>query len=101
MPRFVLVTIGPASSTGSPMTFMMRPSVSSPTGMVIVAPVSTTSWPRTRPSVEVHGDGAHRVLAEMLRDLEDEAHIAILRLERVQDAGRSASNCTSTTAPVT
>ena len=50
--RCLRVLIGPASSTGSPMTFMMRPSVSSPTGTVIGLPVSTTSWPRTRPSVE-------------------------------------------------
>ena len=33
------------------MTFMMRPSVSGPTGTVIGAPVSVTSWPRTMPSV--------------------------------------------------
>ena len=33
------------------MTFMMRPSVSSPTGTAIGSPVSLTSWPRTRPSV--------------------------------------------------
>ena len=45
------VRIGPASSTGSPMTFMMRPSVPSPTGTGIGAPVSVTGWPRTRPSV--------------------------------------------------
>ena len=51
MERRDLVTTGPASSTGSPMTFMMRPSVSSPTGTVIGAPVSVTAWPRTRPSV--------------------------------------------------
>ena len=43
--------IGPASSTGSPTTFMMRPSVPSPTGTAIGSPVSVTSWPRTRPSV--------------------------------------------------
>ena len=36
-------SIGPASSTGSPMTLMMRPSVSSPTGTEIGAPVSVTS----------------------------------------------------------
>ena len=42
--------IGPASSTGSPMTFMMRPRVPAPTGTEIGAPVSVTSWPRTRPS---------------------------------------------------
>ena len=33
----------------------------------------------------VHGDGAHRVLAEMLRDLEDEPVAAVLGLERVQN----------------
>ena len=43
--------IGPASSTGSPMTFMMRPSVPSPTGTEMALPVSFTCWPRTRPSV--------------------------------------------------
>lgn len=37
------VTIGPVSSTGSPMTFMMRPSVSRPTGTSIGAPVSATT----------------------------------------------------------
>ena len=43
--------IGPASSIGSPITFMMRPSVPAPTGTWIGPPVSLTSWPRTRPSV--------------------------------------------------
>jgi hypothetical protein len=40
------------SSTGSPITFQMRPSVASPTGTEIGAPVSVTSVPRERPSVE-------------------------------------------------
>src|SRR5262249_980239 len=44
--------IGPASSTGSPITFMMRPSVPGPTGTEIGRPVSVTFWPRTRPSLE-------------------------------------------------
>src|SRR3954469_11504022 len=39
-------------STGSPMTFQMRPSVWSPTGTEIDVPVSVTSVPRERPSVE-------------------------------------------------
>src|SRR5260221_5584362 len=43
--------IGPASSTGSPITFMIRPRVPGPTGTMIWPPVSTTSWPRVRPSV--------------------------------------------------
>jgi hypothetical protein len=47
----MVVLIGPASSIGSPMTFMMRPSVPGPTGTMIEEPVSTTGWPRVRPSV--------------------------------------------------
>ena len=85
MARRCWVLTGPASSTGSPMTFMMRPSVSSPTGTAIGSPVSMTSWPRTRPSVDVHGDGADRVLAEMLGDLEHEPVAVVLGLERIQD----------------
>jgi len=34
------------------MTFIILPRVSGPTGILIGAPVSTTSWPRTNPSVE-------------------------------------------------
>jgi hypothetical protein len=36
----------------SPRTLKMRPSVTSPTGTVMEAPVSTTSMPRAMPSVE-------------------------------------------------
>src|SRR4051794_21246167 len=39
------------SSTGSPSTFQMRPSVWSPTGTEIGRPVSVTSMPRASPSV--------------------------------------------------
>ena len=85
MARLLGVLIGPASSTGSPMTFMMRPSVSSPTGTAIGRPVSVTSWPRTRPSVESMAIGAHGVLAQMLGDLEHQAVALVLRLQRVQD----------------
>ncbi len=42
---------GSPSSIGSPSTLKIRPSVSSPTGTLIGAPVSTTSSPRARPSV--------------------------------------------------
>ena len=76
---------GPASSTGSPMTFMMRPSV----------PVADRHRDRLA-GVDhllaahqafggVHGDGAHGVLAEMLGDLEHQPVAAVLGLERVQD----------------
>jgi F-type H+-transporting ATPase subunit beta len=62
-----ITLIGPRSSMGSPTTFMIRlrglvgsearkkelshPRAAGPTGMVMGAPVSTTFWPRTRPSV--------------------------------------------------
>ena len=85
MARRAVVTIGPASSTGSPITLMMRPSISSPTGTMMGAPVSATGVPRTRPSVEVHGDGANRVLAEMLRHFENEAIALIGGLQSIQD----------------
>ena len=42
---------GPASSTGSPTTFRMRPRTSGPTGIEIGPLVFFTGWPRTRPSV--------------------------------------------------
>merc|ERR1711871_73405 len=43
----------PISSTGTPRTLKIRPSVFAPTGTVIGAPVSLTLAPLLRPSVEV------------------------------------------------
>jgi hypothetical protein len=83
------------------MTFMMRPSVSSPTGTEIGAPVSCHRLAAHQTFGGVHGDGAHGVLAEMLRDFENQAVAAVGGFERVQDGGRPPSNCTSTTAPMT
>lgn len=48
---YCLVLMGPLSSIGSPMTFMILPKVSGPTGILIGAPESRTFWPLTRPSV--------------------------------------------------
>ena len=42
---------GPILSTGSPITFSTRPSVSLPTGTVTGAPRLSAFMPRTRPSV--------------------------------------------------
>lgn len=111
--RMATPTMGPRSSIGSPMTFMMRPRQAGPTGMRMGAPVSTTAWPRTRPSVPahgddkkksglirepgsrkqrtVHGDGADRVLSQVHRNLEDEAVLEALDLERVEDRGKVVS----------
>ncbi len=76
---------GPASSTGSPMTLMMRPSVPRRPAREIGAPVSVTSWPRTRPSVVSMATVRTVDFAEMLRDFEHQAIAVILGLERVED----------------
>ena len=65
-------SIGPSSSTGSPITFSTRPSVSVPTGTVIGPPVSIAFMPRTRPSVGFMRDAAHAAFAEVLRHLGDD-----------------------------
>jgi hypothetical protein len=61
--------MSPSLSTGLPMTFITRPSVARPTGTVIGRPRSSAGIPRTMPSVGLHGDRAHAVLAEVLVDL--------------------------------
>src|SRR6266436_8496701 len=92
---------GPPSSTGSPITFMMRPSVPAPTGTMIGLPVSVTSPPRTRPSV---------VSMAMVRTVDSPRCWATSSTRRLpllvvsmafRMAGRCPSNCTSTTAPMT
>src|SRR5665213_3269475 len=101
MARRVVVLTGPASSTGSPTTLMMRPSVSSPTGTEIGSPVSVHSWPRTRPS---------EVSIATVRTVFSPRCCATSRTRRLPPfvvssafriAGRWSSNCTSTTAPMT
>jgi hypothetical protein len=76
--------MGPRSSMGSPVTFMIRPRVPRPTGIMMGAPVSVALDPRTRPSVPasihqfcacrfiqraqltVHGNTPDDVLTQML-----------------------------------
>ena len=65
-----MVSIGPRSSTGSPMTFMIRPSVSGPTGMEIGAPVSTHRLAAHQAVGGVHRDGADHALAQFLGHLQ-------------------------------
>ena len=75
----------PASSTGSPTTFMMRPSVPSPTGTAIGLPVSVTVLAAHQALAGVHRDGAHGRFAEMLGNFEHQALALVLGLQRVQD----------------
>ncbi len=84
MPRVALVMIGPASSIGSPMTFMMRPRHSSPTGTAIGAPVFGD-----RLAAHETFSGVHRWCGRCSRRgagrFENQAVAEVLRLQRVQD----------------
>mmetsp|Transcript_81851 Transcript_81851/g.166775 ORF Transcript_81851/g.166775 Transcript_81851/m.166775 type:complete len:295 (-) Transcript_81851:37-921(-) len=51
MARSEVALIGPRSSMGSPVTLMIRPRVSGPTGTMMGFPVSVTGMPRAKPSV--------------------------------------------------
>lgn len=97
----VLVSIGPLSSIGSPITFIILPNVSGPTGILIGAPVSLTYWPLTRPSVES---------IAIVLTLESPKCCATSRTNLWSTPSTSSafniggiypSNCTSTTAPIT
>ena len=50
---------------------------------------------------DVHRDAAHRVLAELLGHLEHQAMAVVVVSSALRIGGRSPSNCTSTTAPIT
>src|SRR5262245_32934632 len=100
MTRLLEVLMGPASSTGSPITFMMRPSVSSPTGTAIAAPVSVTSWPRTSPSVESMAT-VRTVFSPKCCATSSTRRLPRFWVSReLRISGRCPSNWTSTTAPV-
>src|SRR3954468_12268019 len=93
--------IGPCSSIGSPMTFMIRPRGLGPTGTRIWEPVALTVWPRVRPSVEsiaiVRTTFSPRCCAtSSTRRLPP---LSVSRAVRI--GGRSPSKATSTTAPIT
>ncbi len=68
----------------------MRPSVSGPTGTLIGAPVSTTSLPRTMPSVLSMAMQRTVRLAELLRHFEHQRLVVVLGVQRVLDEGQLA-----------
>ena len=93
--------IGPRSSIGSPMTFMMRPSVFGPTGTRICEPVSVTSWPRVRPSVESMAI-VRTVFSPRCWATSSTRRLPLLSVSSAERiAGSSPSKATSTTAPMT
>src|SRR5574341_1119051 len=80
---------------------MMRPSVSGPTGTVMAAPVSTASWPRTRPSV-VSMATVRTVFSPRCCATSSTSRLPwFWACSAFRMAGRSPSNWTSTTAPRT
>jgi hypothetical protein len=93
--------IGPRSSIGSPMTLIILPSVSGPTGTMIGFPVSDTSCPLMRPSVE----SSAIVLTLLPPKCWATSRTSLISNPYTSRAlrigGRLPSNCTSTTAPIT
>src|SRR5690606_31034817 len=99
--RVSVAWIGPASSTGSPITLMMRPSISGPTGTEIGAPVSATDWPRTRPSVESMAM-QRTVFSPRCCATSSTRRLPWLSVSSAfRIAGKLSSKATSTTAPMT
>ena len=67
------------------MTFMMRPSVSSPTGTEIGFAGVGHFGAAHEALGGVHGDGAHGVFAEVLRHFEHQPAAVVDGLERVEN----------------
>ena len=81
----------PLLSIGRPRTSNTRPSVASPTGTVIGAPVSRTGDAAGEPVGRRHRHGADPVVAEVLLDLAHERILALaLDLDGVEDLGQLA-----------
>ncbi len=103
MARVALVLMGPASSTGSPMTFMMRPSVSTPTGTMIGSPVSLCFLTANETFGRVQWRWCARCLrrgAGQLREPDDGPDCPLQARSRISGSWPSG-NLTSTTAPMT
>ena len=79
-------------STGSPITFQMRPSVWSPTGTEIGCSRVDDLDAAGEPVGRVHGDGPDAIVAEVLLHLRDQlaraAVLGDLDAERVVDLGQ-------------
>src|SRR4051812_22476377 len=93
--------IGPRSSIGSPITFMIRPSVLGPTGTRISEPVERTSWPRVRPSVESMAMVRTTFSPRCCATSSTRRWPPLSVSSAVRIGGSSPSNATSTTAPIT
>jgi hypothetical protein len=75
---------GPASSTGSPITFMMRPRVPSPTGTDRLAGVNDFLT-ANQTLGGIHRDGTNRVFAQVLSNFQHQAVALVVCFKSVQD----------------
>src|ERR1700761_7910690 len=88
------------------MTLRIRPRVSGPTGTRIGAPVSTTSWPRVRPSVASMAMARTAfsprccATSNTRRTFLPVRGSVLVVSSAFKIAGRAPSNSTSTTAPM-
>ena len=70
--RTAVALIGPISSTGSPITFSTRPSVSLPTGTLTGRAQAVGLHAAHQAVGGLQRDGAHAALADVLRHLDDD-----------------------------
>jgi len=98
---YLVVWIGPRSSMGSPITLMILPSVSGPTGTMMGLPVSNTAWPRTSPSVESKAIVRTLFPPKCWATSKTKRAAVPYTSSALRIGGRAPSNCTSTTAPMT
>jgi hypothetical protein len=99
--KYLVVLIGPLSSIGSPMTFIILPRVAGPTGTIIGFPVSLTSWPLMRPSVESKAMVLTLFPPKCWATSSTSLFSTPWTSRALRIGGRFPSNCTSTTAPIT
>ena len=97
-----LTSMSPRPSMGSPMTLMARPSMVSPTGTVMGAPVFSTAMPRYRPSVAFRAMQRTTPPPMCFSTSSGVLKAPSVTYSRSRMAGISSmGNCTSTTAPMT
>ena len=105
---FFFAATGPASSTGSPITFKATPEALEADGHRGGAARVAHGHAAHEAVRRVHRDGAHGALAEVLSDLEGEVVLAVRdagvrHLERVEDLRQLVGpwNSMSTAGPMT
>ena len=99
--KYLVVLIGPFSSIGSPITFIILPRVAGPTGTMMGFPVSATSCPLIRPSVESKAMVLTLFPPKCWATSSTNLLSTPWTSRALRIGGRFPSNCTSTTAPIT